>query len=168
MTQYIENDALGRPIDVRGIMDFLPHRYPFLLVDRIVSREAEGKKILAYKNVSINEPFFQGHFPGRPIMPGVLIIEALAQAGAFLIIRGLTPEQVKNSIFLFTGIDKVRFRKLVTPGDRLDLECVLLRHKMRLWRMHGIATVDGQNVAEADLTAVVAPRDGADYDGGSN
>jgi 3-hydroxyacyl-[acyl-carrier-protein] dehydratase len=166
MTQNTGIDDLDNPLDVRQIMNFLPHRYPFLLVDRIVSREAEGRKILAYKNVSINEPFFQGHFPGRPIMPGVLIIEALAQAGAFLIIHGLPPEQIKNSIFLFTGIDKVRFRRLVTPGDRLDLECVLLRHKMRLWRMHGLATVDGLNVAEADLTALVSPKGGVNYDGG--
>jgi len=146
-------------IDVRRIMDFLPHRYPFLLVDRVVSMDS-GHKVRAYKNVSINESFFQGHFPGLPIMPGVLIIEALAQAGAFLIIQDLEPEQIKNSLFLFTGIDNVRFRRVVTPGDRLDLECVLLRHKMRLWRMRGIAAVDGANVAEADLTAAVMPRNG--------
>jgi 3-hydroxyacyl-[acyl-carrier-protein] dehydratase len=142
-------------------MDFLPHRYPFLLVDRVVGMEP-GHKITAYKNVSINEAFFQGHFPGRPIMPGVLIIEALAQAGAFLIVRHLDPEQVKNSMFLFTGMDNVRFRRIVVPGDRLDLECVLTRHKMRLWRMHGIATVDGAGAAEADLTALIMPKDAID------
>ncbi|MDR1490460.1 MAG: 3-hydroxyacyl-ACP dehydratase FabZ [Desulfovibrio sp.] len=149
--------ALNGYIDTRRVMDFLPHRYPFLLVDRIVSIEP-GHSVTAYKNVSINEPFFQGHFPGQPIMPGVLIIEALAQAGAFLIVRHLDPEQVKNSLFLFTGMDNVRFRRIVVPGDRLDLECVLLRHKMRLWRMHGIAAVDGVSAAEADLTALIMPK----------
>ncbi len=145
-------------LSIHKIMDLLPHRYPFLLVDR-VNRLETGVSIDAYKNVSVNEPFFQGHFPGLPVMPGVLIIEALAQAGGLLVLAELDEATVKNSLFLFTGIEKARFRKPVTPGDRLDLRCELLRRKRQLWRMRGTAHVDGVLAAEAELTAAIAPKE---------
>lgn len=145
-------------LDIHRIMALLPHRYPFLLVDRITTLEL-GKFIDAYKNVSINEPFFQGHFPEQPVMPGVLIVEAMAQTGGFLVLADQSDDTVRNSIFLFTGIEKVRFRKTVLPGDRLDLHCELVRRKMRLWKMRGMAHVDGVLAAEAELTAAIVPKE---------
>ncbi|MDL2267466.1 3-hydroxyacyl-ACP dehydratase FabZ [Desulfovibrio sp. OttesenSCG-928-G15] len=153
----VQNPNPGLTLDVQRIMELLPHRYPFLLVDRVIELEP-NKIVRAYKNVSINEPFFQGHFPGLPVMPGVLIVEALAQAGGFLVLTGQEDATVRDSIFLFTGIEKVRFRKPVVPGDRLELQCELLRKKMQLWKMRGQATVDGVLVAEAELTAAIVPR----------
>lgn len=148
----------AKGFDIRKIMSFLPHRYPFLLVDRVVSLEL-GKVIEAYKMVSINEPFFQGHFPNLPVMPGVLMIEGMAQAGGLLVLAGLDEEFVKEHVFLFTGIENVRFRKPVYPGDRLDMRCELVRQKMRLWKMRGTARVDGALAAEADLTAAIMRRE---------
>ena len=145
-------------LDIQRIMRLLPHRFPFLLVDRIVSLIPQ-KTVHAYKCVSMNEPFFQGHFPGLPVMPGVLIVESLAQAGAFLVLHGLEPQVVEESLFLFTGIEHVRFRKPVVPGDRLDLHCELIRSKMRLWKMRGTAHVDGALAAEAELTAAIVPKE---------
>ena len=145
-------------MDIRRIMNMLPHRYPFLLVDRVTAYEPQ-KYIDAYKCVSINEPFFQGHFPGLPVMPGVLIVEALAQAGGLLVLTALDDATVSNSIFLFTGIESVRFRKPVFPGDRLDLHCELVKSKMRLWKMRGTAHVDGVLAAEAELTAAIMPKE---------
>ncbi|MCL1916416.1 MAG: 3-hydroxyacyl-ACP dehydratase FabZ [Desulfovibrionaceae bacterium] len=139
------------------IMEFLPHRYPFLLVDRVVEL-TPGKTIRAYKNVSFNEEFFQGHFPGLPVMPGVLITEAMAQAGGVMILAAFTPEEREGKIFLFAGMDKVRFRKPVYPGDRLDLHCEILGHKLRLWKMAAKAYVDGQLAAEAEISAGMADR----------
>ena len=144
-------------LDIREIMNYLPHRFPFLLVDRIVSL-VHNEYVDAYKCVSMNEPFFQGHFPGLPVMPGVLILEALAQAGGFLVLTGEEQYAGKDNIFLFTGIENVRFRKPVTPGDRLDLHCELVRKRMQLWKMRGKASVDGALVAEAELTGAVIPR----------
>ncbi len=146
-------------LDIREIMDLLPHRYPFLLVDR-VNELVPGVSIKAHKCVSFNEPFFQGHFPGLPVMPGVLIIEAMAQAGGFIILKdpSLSSEELKSVIFLFTGIEKVRFRRPVYPGDRLDLECVLVQHRLKLWKMSCKALVDGQLAAEALLTAAMTKR----------
>ncbi|MDR1946382.1 MAG: 3-hydroxyacyl-ACP dehydratase FabZ [Desulfovibrio sp.] len=156
MTESPSPNAASGVLNIRDIMKFLPHRYPFLMLDRVLCIEYPHR-LSAYKNVSINEPFFQGHFPGLPLMPGVLIVEALAQAGAFLILHGLKGD-LRDSVFLFAGIESVRFRRPVVPGDRLDLECVLLKQKMRLWKMRGTASVDGSPAAEAVLTAAVMPR----------
>jgi beta-hydroxyacyl-ACP dehydratase FabZ len=130
------------------IMDFLPHRYPFLLLDRIVEYE-EGKRIVGLKNVTINEPFFQGHFPGVPVMPGVLIVEAMAQAGGVLVFKTL-PEREKKLVFLM-GIEGARFRKPVQPGDQLRLELEVIRVKARVGKLAGKAYVDGARVAEAEI-----------------
>lgn len=138
---------------IADIMHYLPHRYPFLLVDRVDSVDETG--IHAYKNISFNEPFFQGHFPDHPVMPGVLIVEAMAQAGGLLVLRNFTEEQLCGKLFLFTSIEKARFRSQVVPGDRLDLECRLLRQKLRIWKLAGVAKVDGRIAAEAELTAAM-------------
>jgi beta-hydroxyacyl-ACP dehydratase FabZ len=137
--------------DIQSIMDALPHRYPFLLVDRVVEFE-KGKRIVAIKNVTINEPFFQGHFPEAPIMPGVLIVEAMGQAGGVLVIQSLPPDTHVKKIY-FMGFDKVRFRKPVLPGDQLILELEMLKVRTKAVKMAGIAKVDGQAVAEATLLA---------------
>lgn len=151
--------AAERTLDIKGIMRFLPHRYPFLMVDRITSLE-QYKYVEGYKCVSFNEPFFQGHFPNLPVMPGVLIVESMAQAGAFLVYESSNPDLFVDNIFLFTGIEHVRFRRPVSPGDRLDLRCDLIRKKMQLWKMRGTAHVDGVLAAEAELTAAVVAREG--------
>lgn len=137
--------------DVRKIMEFLPHRYPFILVDRILEL-TPGERILALKNVTINEPFFQGHFPGNPIMPGVLVLEAMAQAGGILAYESST-KQAKGKIIYFMGLDNVRFRKPVVPGDQLMLQMKLLKIRARATKMEGVATVEGQPVAEAVMMA---------------
>jgi 3-hydroxyacyl-[acyl-carrier-protein] dehydratase len=140
-------------LHVEEIRRILPHRYPFLLVDRILSFEL-GKRIVGVKNVSINDPFFQGHFPERPIMPGVLIIEAMAQTGGILALLS-TPENLGNPSIFLLGVDKVRFRKPVVPGDQLILELETLRSGKKFWKMQGKALVDQNLVAEAELMAAV-------------
>lgn len=137
--------------DIQKIMQYLPHRYPFLLIDR-VEEVVPGEKVIALKNVTINEPFFQGHFPGMPVMPGVLVLEAMGQAGGVLVYESLK-EKKENTLVFFTGIDKARFRKPVVPGDQLIFELKLLRKRANLIRMAGVATVDGNRVAEAELMA---------------
>ena len=137
--------------DIQKIMQFLPHRYPFLLIDR-VEEVVPGQKVTALKNVTINEPFFQGHFPGVPVMPGVIILEAMGQAGGVLAYESLNEHKQDNLVFL-TGIDKARFRRPVVPGDQLIFELRLLKKRTKLVRMAGIATVDGEKVAEAELMA---------------
>ncbi|MDL2314584.1 3-hydroxyacyl-ACP dehydratase FabZ, partial [Desulfovibrio sp. OttesenSCG-928-C14] len=124
-----EKDPALPLMDVRRIMEILPHRYPFLLVDRVVELEP-GKYIKAYKNVTFNEPFFQGHFPGLPVMPGVMIMEALAQSGGIMFISGQNYAPGEEPLFLFTSMNNVRFRKPVVPGDRLDLTCSLVRSRL--------------------------------------
>ena len=157
MTEQQKTDSSPPAMDIQRILSYLPHRYPFLLVDRVVKFEI-ARSIDAYKNVSINEPFFQGHFPSLPVMPGVLIVESLAQAGGLLILAGEDESVINNSIFLFTGIENVRFRKPVLPGDRLDLHCELIRRKLRLSKMRGTAHVNGVLAAEAELTAAIVPK----------
>jgi UDP-3-O-[3-hydroxymyristoyl] N-acetylglucosamine deacetylase/3-hydroxyacyl-[acyl-carrier-protein] dehydratase len=142
-------------VGIDEIMKVLPHRYPFLLVDRILEVE-EHKKIVGIKNVTINEPFFQGHFPGHPIMPGVLIIEAMAQVGGLLLL-GLYDEP-QTKVVYFMSLDNVKFRKPVKPGDQLRLELEMVQVRGAVCRMRGVARVDGETVAEADMAAMVRDR----------
>lgn len=137
------------------LMEYLPHRYPFLLVDRIAAFE-EGKSIVGIKNVTINEPFFQGHFPGHPIMPGVLILEAMAQVGG--VFAQLSREVKKDEVPYFVGIDKARFRKPVLPGDVLRLDLELLKLRRGIYTFTGKAYVEDKLVAEAELKATFAPK----------
>ncbi|MDJ0817413.1 MAG: 3-hydroxyacyl-ACP dehydratase FabZ [Desulfobacterales bacterium] len=137
--------------DVQGIMEMLPHRYPFLLVDRVIKLIPDDR-IVAIKNVTINEPFFQGHFPGKPLMPGVLIIEAMAQAGGILAYQ-TAPAEKRNRLIYFMGMDKVRFRKMVVPGDQIIFEAKIIKFRTKVAKMSGTATVDDQLVAEAELMA---------------
>lgn len=153
-----ETIAQGPVMDVREIQRLLPHRPPFLLVDRVVALEP-GKRLVAWKSVTMNEPFFVGHFPGQPTMPGVLILEALAQAGALFAMRSLPADQAGTKITYLMGIDGARFRRPVVPGDRLELEVELTKAKSTVWKMKGTARVDGQTVAEADFMAMLADRD---------
>ena len=134
-------------MNIEEIKEILPHRYPFLLVDRVVEIE-EGKSITAYKNVSANEPFFQGHFPERPIMPGVLILEALAQAGAIVVLQ---KEEYKGKIPLFVGAEKVKWRQQVVPGDRLELRVEVTRLRGRMGVGKATASVEGKKVCEAEI-----------------
>jgi len=139
-------------LNIEEILTILPHRPPFLLVDRVLEIE-DGVRAVGVKNVTMNEPFFVGHFPGRPIMPGVLIVEALAQVGAVALLR--LPEHAGKLVY-FAGIDTMRFKKPVTPGDTLRLEVTLDKLRRRIGKGHGIATVDGTVVAEGDLMFAVA------------
>jgi len=144
-------------IDIRRILQILPHRYPLLLVDRILELE-EGKRIVGIKNVTFNEPYFQGHFPGHPVMPGVLIVEAMAQAGAVLLLRHIPDRDGK--VIYFAGIDQARFRRPVVPGDQLRLEVEVLNQRSRTARLRGRALVEGSLVAEADMLSTMVDREG--------
>ena len=137
------------PLDIAAIQALLPHRYPFLLVDRVVEYEAH-KRLLAYKNVSNNEPFFTGHFPGHPVMPGVLVVEALAQAGG-LLTQLSSPTGSERKLVYLVKIDNARFSRMVVPGDRLELEVTLKRVIRNMAMYSGIARVDGEEVACADI-----------------
>ena len=137
-------------LDIHQIKNFLPHRYPFLLVDRVLGF-TEGEKLTALKNVTYNEPFFNGHFPNRPVMPGVLIVEALAQACAIFASQGRDDIDTENRIYYFTGIDKARFKRPVEPGDQLVFEVELLRRIKNMWKCRGEARVDGEIAATAEL-----------------
>lgn len=145
-------------LDIRDIMDMLPHRYPFLLIDRIVELDAEAGHVVAIKNVTVNEPQFTGHFPEIPVMPGVLIIEAMAQTCAIVALSRL-PEGVdrKNSLFYFAGIDKARFKRVVQPGDQLVIEGKFIRSKMGLGIFEAVARVEGQVVAQAEMMCAYRP-----------
>lgn len=153
-----ETAAPGKPVlDVEGIQRLLPHRPPFLLVDRVVEFETH-KRLVGWKGVTMNEPFFPGHFPGHPVMPGVLILEALAQAGALLAIMSLGPS-AHDKITYLMGIDGAKFRKPVVPGDRLELHVEVTKQKGPVWKESAKAIVDGQVVAEAEFLAMLADRE---------
>jgi 3-hydroxyacyl-[acyl-carrier-protein] dehydratase len=148
--------APPKPIlDIEAIQRLLPHRPPFLLVDRVVEFEA-GKRLVGWKSVTMNEPFFAGHFPGHPVMPGVLILEALAQAAALLAIKTL---HAQDKITYLMSIDGAKFRRPVVPGDRLELHVEVTRQKGSVWREKGTAIVDGETVAEAEFLAMLADRE---------
>lgn len=137
-------------LDIHEVMKLLPHRYPFLLVDRVIDYQA-GKYLNAIKNISVNEPCFTGHFPHRPVMPGVLILEALAQATGILAFKTLKEFPNESSLYYFVGIDKARFKKPVEPGDQVELKVQLIKRKRSLWKFETQALVDGELVCAADL-----------------
>jgi beta-hydroxyacyl-ACP dehydratase FabZ len=146
-------------IGIQEIMDILPHRYPFLLVDRILEIEM-GKRVVGIKNVTINEPFFQGHFPGHPIMPGVLLLEAMAQTGGVLAMRSAEAEgmDIKSKVIYFMTIDKVKFRKPVVPGDQIRFELDVMKSRSNIRGFKAQALVDGGVVAEAELMAMIVDK----------
>jgi len=146
-------------MDVTEIQEILPHRYPFLLVDR-VTELVKGETILSYKNVSISEPVFQGHFPGHPIYPGVMILEGMAQAGGILAFKSmdLTPEDTANKVVYFMSIDKAKFRAPVKPGDKLEYKITVLKNKGSIWVLKGEAFVDGKLTSEAELKAMIVDK----------
>jgi beta-hydroxyacyl-ACP dehydratase FabZ len=139
-------------LDIKEILNYIPHRYPFLLVDRIVEIHRD-EKIVGIKNVSFNENFFQGHFPNRPVMPGVLICEAMAQVGA-IFAHNARGGRDDNKVFVLTGLDNVKFKRPVEPGDQLRMELTILKRRGSFWKMQGVATVDGKLVAQAEISAM--------------
>jgi 3-hydroxyacyl-[acyl-carrier-protein] dehydratase len=145
----------GLKLDIDQLMRRLPHRYPFLLIDKVIDCRP-GESLVAIKNVTINEPFFTGHFPGNPVMPGVLVIEALAQAGGVLAWE--TTESVRNALPYFAGIDKARFKRMVRPGDQLTLRVNLLARRQQLWRFGAVAEVDGALAAQAEILIVAGSK----------
>ena len=141
-------------MDIHEILDHLPHRYPFILVDRVISMEL-GKEITAIKNVTINEPYFPGHFSYHPVMPGVLIVEALAQAAALLSFKTMDTKPTENSVYYFAGIDSARFKKPVNPGDQIILHVKIDRVLKGIWKYTGSSTVDNEFVAEANMMCIL-------------
>lgn len=137
-------------MDVNEIREYLPHRYPFLLVDRVVELN-EGESIVAYKNITVNEEVFNGHFPNAPVFPGVMIIEAMAQAAGILGFKTMGKKPEDGSLYLFAGVDKVRFKRQVVPGDRLTLEAKVISEKRGIWKFECRATVDGDLAASASI-----------------
>ena len=148
-------EALSR-MDIHQILEYLPHRYPILLVDRVLS-VVPGERIAALKNVSVNEPYFPGHYPHHPVMPGVLIVEAMAQTAAILAFKTMGNKPDDKSVYYFVGIDNARFKKPVGPGDQLLIEATLAASKRGIWKFSGVARVDGQVASEADLICAVRP-----------
>lgn len=143
-------DSTNNGFDIREIQSILPHRYPFALIDRVISYEP-GVSLHAIKNITMNEPVFTGHFPGEPIFPGVLLLEAMAQATGLLGFKMMENEVGKDEIYLFAGIDNARFKRQVTPGDRVDFHVTFIKEKRGLWKFSGVAKVDGKVAASADL-----------------
>ena len=148
---------MAQSYDINYILGMIPHRHPFLLIDKIEELEPE-KRIVGIKNVTHSEPWFQGHFPEAPVMPGVLIVEALAQTSAVLVFGAHTPETREKKLMFFSGIDKVRFRRPVVPGDTLRIEMEVLRHRATFCKMKGVATVDGEVAAEAVIMAALVDK----------
>jgi 3-hydroxyacyl-[acyl-carrier-protein] dehydratase len=147
-------EATSTSMDIHEILDHLPHRYPFVLIDRIISMEL-NKEITALKNVTINEPFFPGHFPYHPVMPGVLIVEAMAQAAAVLSFKTMGVKPSDDSVYYFAGIDSARFKKPVSPGDQIILNVKIDRILKGIWKYSGVARVDGNVVAEAQMMCIL-------------
>lgn len=137
-------------MDIKEILEYLPHRYPFLLIDRVLEIE-DGKRILALKNVTMNEPFFPGHFPHHPVMPGVLIVEAMAQAAAILSFKSMGVKPDDSSVVYFAGIDNARFKRPVVPGDQLQFDVQITQNKRNIYKYKGVARVDGEVASEAEL-----------------
>jgi len=154
-SQAEPQEQTKQTLDIAEIMAILPHRYPFLLIDRVVEMERK-KRVVAIKNVTANEPHFNGHFPGYPIMPGVLMVEAIAQAGGALLLTEIPDREDK--LMVFTGIDSAKFRKPVVPGDQLRIEVTVLNWRSMAVKMLGIATVDGKVACEATVTCMIVPR----------
>jgi 3-hydroxyacyl-[acyl-carrier-protein] dehydratase len=155
-----------RSADIQRIQQLIPHRYPFLMIDEV--REMRGDSAVGIKNVTINEPQFQGHFPTEPVMPGVLIVEAMAQTSAVLIVDGLDlPADVQPLVYFMT-LDKTRFRSRVTPGDRLELHVQIMRSRARVWKFRGEGKVDGKVVAEAEYSAMIVLPEGVEPGSGSS
>ena len=148
------NEITSTSMDIHEILDHLPHRYPFVLIDRVLSMEL-GKEITAIKNVTINEPFFPGHFPHHPVMPGVLIVEAMAQAAAVLSFKTMNAKPSDDSVYYFAGIDQARFKKPVSPGDQIVLNVKIDRILKGIWKYSGVARVDGVIVAEAQMMCIL-------------
>ena len=148
------SDHLDTSMDIHQILDHLPHRYPFVLIDRVLSMEV-GKEIVAVKNVSINEPFFPGHFPYHPVMPGVLIVEAMAQAAAILSFKTMGIKPSDDAVYYFAGIDNARFKKPVSPGDQIILKVSIDRILRGIWKYKGVALVDDAIVAEAEMMCIL-------------
>jgi 3-hydroxyacyl-[acyl-carrier-protein] dehydratase len=155
-----------RTMDIVEIMSILPHRYPMLLIDRVVELEPKTR-IVALKNVTANEPHFTGHFPDYPIMPGVMTIEAMAQAGAALLLTEFSAAEREHKLMVFTGIEAARFRKPVLPGDQLRIEVTVLNWRSTMVKLKGVATVDGTVVSDATFTAALVPRPTAPKEGGN-
>ena len=141
---------MNTQMDIHEILEHLPHRYPFLLIDRVLSIDP-GKEIVALKNVTINEPFFPGHYPHHPVMPGVLVIEAMAQAAAILSFKSMGSKPDDNTVYYFVGIDGARFKRPVVPGDQLILKVASMFNKRGLWKFSAVAEVDGQVAAQAEI-----------------
>ena len=148
------NTTTSTSMDIHEILDHLPHRYPFILIDRVISMEL-GNEIVALKNVTINEPFFPGHFPYHPVMPGVLIVEAMAQAAAILSFKTMGVKPSDDSVYYFAGIDSARFKRPVTPGDQIVFNVKIDRILKGIWKYSGVASVDGHVVAEAQMMCIL-------------